>query len=62
MGPGALAIDGFVLALAQLLTGQAVGRRKVSADGEEGFHVIAEVIGPEGGLFKQAQAAQRQMR
>ena len=61
MGAGALAVDGVVLLGGELRPGEAVGRGEVGADREEGFHGVVEHVGPESGLFVEAQGHQGQM-
>jgi len=62
VGAGALAVDLLVLGLGELGAGQPVGGSEVGANREEGFHGVVEQVGPEGGLFVEAQTDQGQMR
>ena len=62
MGPGALAVDGLVLLLAEFRPGQAMGCGEVGANGQESFHGVADNVGPERVGFVEAQAHQWQLR
>ena len=62
MGTCALAVDTFVLLLAELRSCQTMGSSEMGADREEGVHGMSEIVGPEAWLFVKAQCRDGQMR